>query len=312
MAMASPSAVPAIERGQTIKGVLYRGTKRARTRADLQRALVPAVAGFIEATCRWDADAALSDHRFVVFSIDITPEVHVYIQFWSAPGEPVTWEVSSGRWNPPADKWLAGERSQRIAGFGFGIGGEAENFHKEVEISSRDEAIRVARTVVDICYDAFEFRGLQDVNAQLVFESRATPELTYEGFTVDELQTIFEACGYKAAVVSDEDDEPEIYASRRGIRTRVVCTEPVDDDDVFRRALLTSDVEPPAADVAAVRKAAAPLLRRADHTTMTLGTTLTFGGGVTVGWVMERLREWDEMTRQARRQNAPKRRRKAR
>ena len=45
---------------------------------------------------------------------------------------------------------------------------------------------------------------------------------------------------------------------------------------------------------------------------MTLGTTLTFSGGVTVGWVMERLREWDEMTRQARRRNAPKPRRKTR
>jgi hypothetical protein len=310
--MASASAVPAIERGETIEGVLYRGGKRARTRAELQRALAPVVAGWIEATCRWDDDAALSDHRFVVFTIDVAPKVQVYTQFWSAPDEPVIWEVSSGHWHEPTGKWLAGERSRRIAGFGFEIGGEAENFHKEVEISSRDEANKVARTVVDICFDAFDFRGLRDVNAQLVFESRATAELTYEGFIPDELQTIFEACGYKAAVVSDEDDQPEIHASLRGIRTTVVCTDAVDDEGVFRKALLTSDVEPPAADVAAVRKAAAPLLRRADRTIMTLGTTLMFGGGVTVEWVMERLREWDEMTRKARRQNAPKPRRKVR
>ena len=70
----------------------------------------------------------LSDHRFVVFSIDIAPKVQAYLQFWSEPGEPVKWEVSSGRWSPPADKWLAGERSRRIAGFGFEIGGQAENF----------------------------------------------------------------------------------------------------------------------------------------------------------------------------------------
>ena len=69
--------------------------------------------------------------------------------------------------------------------------------------------------------------------------------------------------------------------------------------------------EPPV-DVAGVRKAAGPLLEGADHTIMTLGTTLTFGGGVTAGWVMERLQEWDEMTRAARRRTAPRPRRKAR
>ena len=45
---------------------------------------------------------------------------------------------------------------------------------------------------------------------------------------------------------------------------------------------------------------------------MKLGTTLKFGGGVTVVWVMERLREWDAMTRAARKRNAPKPRRKSR
>jgi hypothetical protein len=312
MATAKASMVPVIARDETVEGVLYRGTKKPKTRAELQRALAPIVAGWIEATCRWDDGPAISDHRFVIFSVDIAPKVHVYIQLWSAPDEPVIWEVSSGRWNPPADKWLAGERSQRIAGFGFEIGGEAENFHKEVEISSRDDAKRIARTVVDICYDGFDYRGVQDVNGTLVYESRAVPELTYNGFTVDELRTIFEACGFKTATASDDVDAPDFQASRRGLRTSVACTDSVDDDDVYRTAMLTSDVEPAAVDVAGVRKAAGRLLEGADHTIMTLGTTLTFGGGVTAVWVMERLNEWDAMTRAATKQNAPKRRRTGR
>jgi hypothetical protein len=72
MAIANSSSVPAIERGETVDGVLYRGGKRARTRAELQRALAPAVAAWIEAACRWDEEAALSDHRFVIFSTDIS------------------------------------------------------------------------------------------------------------------------------------------------------------------------------------------------------------------------------------------------
>jgi hypothetical protein len=138
------------------------------------------------------------------------------------------------------------------------------------------------------------------------------PELTYEGFTVDELRTIFEACGFRTATASDDKDGPDFHASRRGLRTSVVCTDSVDDDGVCRRAMLTSDVEPAPVEVAGVRKAVGPLLEGADHTIMTLGTTLTFGGGVTAAWVMERIHEWDAMTRAAKRQNAPKPRRKAR
>jgi hypothetical protein len=57
---------------------------------------------------------AIGDHKFVCFSIDVARETRMYVQFWSEPLEPVLWEVSSGKWNRPADKWLAGERSERV------------------------------------------------------------------------------------------------------------------------------------------------------------------------------------------------------
>ena len=47
--------------------------------------------------------------------------------------------------DPPADNWLGGERSQRIEALGFVIGGEAENFQREVRIESGGDIARIAR-----------------------------------------------------------------------------------------------------------------------------------------------------------------------
>ena len=125
------------------------------TRAELARRLTPLLSRWIAAACLWDDTGAIGDRRFLVFSIDPAPEVQVYVQFWSEPGEPVLWEVSSGRWNPPADQWLAGERSRRIEALGFVIGGEAENYQRHVDIRSRAHARRLARAVVDVLVDGF-------------------------------------------------------------------------------------------------------------------------------------------------------------
>ncbi|MBA2303562.1 MAG: hypothetical protein H0W08_13125 [Acidobacteria bacterium] len=100
-----------------------------------------------------------------MFSIDVAPKVQVYVQFWSEPAEDVTWEVSSGRWNPPADRWLAGSRANRIEAFGFELDGNAENYWREVPISTPADANDIARTVVDIFYAGFDCRGRRPVKA---------------------------------------------------------------------------------------------------------------------------------------------------
>jgi hypothetical protein len=289
-----------IERGDEVSGVLFPGTRTPMTQAQLRRTLAPVVARWIKAACLWDRTAAMGDHRFVIFSIAVAPKVQVYVQLWSEPGEPVLWEVSSGKSDPPADKWLSGERSRRIEAFGFEIGGEAENFLKEVEIATPVHANQVARAVVDIFYACFDYRGLQALDGFMVYESRAVPDFTYDSFTPEDLLKILANCGFAAEVVDDNERAPVIHAVRRGTETRVVCTHRVEDERLFQTALLTSEVEvsPELADE--VRDAAAPIVRQEDLPVMTLGTTLMFDGGVTVAWVMQRLRDWDAMTWEAR------------
>jgi hypothetical protein len=155
------------------KTILAQGV-RPKTNQELHSKLNRLVSAWVTAACVWsDAEWSLGDYRFVVFSIKVAPKIEVFVQLWSEPIEPVYWEVSSGRWNPPADKWLSGDRAERIKAFGFEIGGRAENFQKEVLIQSRANLTSVALTVIDILYAGFDYRGTARLEARICYESRA-------------------------------------------------------------------------------------------------------------------------------------------
>jgi hypothetical protein len=276
MSQAQTRAVPELERDEEVAGTLFRGAKQPMTAAELKRTLAPVLAQWIRATCRWDDTAALGDYRFLVFSIDVAPKVQVYVQFWSEPGSAVACEVSSGKGSAQAEKWLAGERSQRIQALGFELGGEAENFQKDVVVRTAAEAARLARTVVDIFHACFDYRGQQPVDAYMAYESRAESRLVYDGFTPEDLLRILAHCGFAASLVDDREDAPVIRAVRAGVQTMVTFADRVADEWLFLRAVLTSDGATPPREMA-----------------------LLFDGGVTVEWVVRRLEDWEGMTRPA-------------
>ena len=84
-----------------------------------------------------------------------------------------------------------------------------------MEISSRDDANRIARMVVDTCYDGFDFRGRQGLEGQAGLRVPGGAGAHLRGFTPEELRTIFKACGFTATIVSDDDNGSEIQASSR-------------------------------------------------------------------------------------------------
>ena len=98
----------------TIRTILDR-RQQPMSLEELHLALDRVVRAWLAAACIWNHGWSMGDQRYVVFSIEVAPETQVYVQLWSEPLEPVVWEVSSGRGGTPADKWLAGERSDRIA-----------------------------------------------------------------------------------------------------------------------------------------------------------------------------------------------------
>ena len=191
------------------------------SRQELHLAIDHVVGEWVAAACIWKEGWSLGDYRFVVFSVEVAPKTEVYVQLWSEPLEPVSWEVSSGRWNPPADEWLAGERSDRIAAFGFEIGGRAGNFSREVSIRSRADVTSVSRTIVDILYAGFDYRAGSELKAHISYQSRAELRPVLTSFTPEDVTKVFVRHGY--ALISDNQDEdaPVLKLRTRGVLTSV-------------------------------------------------------------------------------------------
>ena len=301
---AANKSVPpiSIARGDTLDQVIFRGSRKPMDRRDLHVALEPIVRAWIRAACTWDT-LAIGDYRFVVFAIDVAPETQVYVQFWSEPFEPVIWEVSSGRWNPPADEWLAGERAARIEALGFTIGGNAENYHCEVEIKTAADTAAVARAVVKIFYAGFDYRGTAPIVAKLVHEGRSEVNETFDSMTPEDVIKVFQLLDFRTEELADQDDQdgPVLLRCRKSGRITIVeLMDRVDDENLYRRLRFEADVElPPEERERLLRDPGAP---EGAVPFASVSVVHPLSGGVTLDWLIERIEEWDEVLAQHRRE----------
>ncbi|MBA2602777.1 MAG: hypothetical protein H0U94_04250, partial [Acidobacteria bacterium] len=76
-----PKITLPLDRGDRLEAIVLPARKKELSRAELQRALAPIVATWLKATCLWDDTSAIGDHRFLVFAINVAPNVQVYVQF---------------------------------------------------------------------------------------------------------------------------------------------------------------------------------------------------------------------------------------
>ena len=264
---------------------------------ELHVALDKIARDWVASACVWGRDWLIGDYRFLVFSIGVAKRTEVYVQFWSEPFERVSWEVSSGKWNPPADKWLAGQRSERIAAFGFEVGGRAENFQREIAIASPTDAAVVGRTVVDILYAGFDYRGLNDLDVHLMYDSRAEMKPVLTSFTPEDVAKVFTAQGYSLVGDNQDEDLPVLQVRTRGVMTTVAFADRVPDQHLFQTvAFLTPDVTPPS--VASTRTGLEQEEPAGQFGHATVAVSLSFSGGVTAEWLSQRVIEWTEANRQ--------------
>jgi hypothetical protein len=291
---------------ETRDETIFPAQSRPLSRAALHAALDPIIRAWLRATCDWSEGGGIGDYRFVSISTEVAPDTHVYIQFWSEPDDVVLWEVSSGRWNPPTDKWLAGERSRRIESFGFEIGGEAENYQREVHLRTPADYARAARTVVDIFWSAFDYRGLTPIDAVAAYESRADEKPVHEALCADDLARLFTACGFRVdkwVPEGDEEDVDKLRCRKYDTTTMVRFEQPSEDEGFYHRVFLEVDLEVPPEEADRLREAEG----RAGEPVMEISTMLVFMGGVTAEWIVGQLLEWDGMLK-AHRRAVPRRR----
>ena len=281
-------------RGTSLDGTIFEPRRRPMTRPELHRALDSVMREWIDLTCVWH-EGGLGDHRFVVFTIDVTPTAQAYLQFWAEPQGHVEWEVSSGRWNPPTDKWIAGERAQRIESFGFAIGGQAKNYARSVRIRTDADVARTARTVVDIFYDGFDYRGTQALNVHFACQGRSLTAEVLDTVSVDDLGMIFTARGFTVArAPRDTAALPVLLCEKLGGVTAVRFGARA-KAGLYRRATFSADLKLTLEQAARLGYTPSQDLSPTLPQTFVVKTLLEFSGGVTEAWIVQRIAEWDAM-----------------
>ena len=257
--------------------VLLPASPRPLSRPRLRAALERKVRAIIGRTCLWDDDAAVGDHRFCIFSFDPGGRVQVYMQFWSEPFEGhALWEVSSGNWHAPTKAHMRGERWRRVRNAGFRIGGQARNFQRDVPIDGDGDVALLARAVVDLLYDALDYRGRQALHVQAIADTRAPREPVYAALTQDDLVSILEHAGYECEPGEPANRMAPVLVTSPGLRFTVLLTSPATRGDGYQMAAFGEaphelpTVEVPFADGATV-------------------TPMHFFGGVTAEWIVHQV-----------------------
>lgn len=272
--------------------IAFYGSAAPMTRPQLQDTLVPILRQWIRSASIWK-EAAIGDYRHLTFSVRVTPEICAFVQFFSEPLEPVSWEVCAGREHPPTQAWLAGERAAHIEALGFRIGGPSGNYLRNVNITTPKDVTAVAREVVDLFYDAFGYRGLQQIHAQLTYEGRDRHKPVYDAFTPGDIKQAFARLGFQveARYPDEKDGLPILRFRKHGVETQVYLWERLEDFEAYQRIRFDADVE-------AIREdpVDAELIEGLpdDEAFVSFSSEYGFSGGVTLDWLLARIEEWDD------------------
>src|SRR5262245_41228972 len=267
---------------------------------------LPSLTAQIWQTCCWPDTqrlATIGDYRFSIVQFEPVPDVALYIQLWSEPGEPALMEVSSGAWNPRAIKYVWRAQRRSLEECGFTVGGVARNFQKELRISSPEDAETVARDALTIFFDVLGYRGLQPLKMTLERGSRAEQRPVVTSLSPEDFIKIAEHRGYRASLLVAESPSPVVTLQRGTFKGLAIFNAPISHRNLFGAVRLRADVgaessqQPPAQPDEEF-----PALRVVvGQGRVTADVSLMFDGGVTAEWVGNRLDRWRKAARKYRR-----------
>jgi hypothetical protein len=267
---------------------------------------LPSLTAHIWQTCCWRDASELStigDYRFSVVQFEPLPDVALYVQLWSEPGEPALMEVSSGAWNPRAIKYVWRAQRRILEDRGFMVGGVARNFQKELTITSPEDAETVAREALAIFFDVLGYRGLQPLTMTLERGSRAEQRPAHTSFAPEDFIKIAEQRGFRASLLVAESPSPVVTLQRGTFKGLAIFCAPIAYRNLFAAVHLRADVgaesslplpEQPDDQLPALRVVAG-------QGRVTADVSLMFDGGVTAEWVGNRMDRWRKAARTYRR-----------
>jgi hypothetical protein len=289
------------EHEHTTEILLEASNERLGAFDQLLNGCLPTLATRLWTTCCWSRSMSdgwkIGDFRFLILTTSPDNETQIYIRFWSEPQELVAEEVSSGEWAPGTLKYVGKRQRDFLKSLGFDVGGPASNFRKEVDISTAARAETVAREVLRILYEGFEYRGQWPIDLHLERGERAEQTYTHDAVTPEDFAKLAHAAGFHAAVQPPNGPAGVRFVIlRRNRRSGVAILDGrVPDNDVYTLITLRAKLSEAVSDEVLQRLNARMhflRIRRVEGGVATAEMPLSLLGGVTAHWMTLALNQW--------------------
>lgn len=196
-------------------GTLVKPQRTPRTQGAIFAVCEATLLAHLKATCLWperqrDETWHIGDYSFYIIEFSPAPGILVYVQFWSEPDEDgVTFEVSSGAWNPPADKYVDADKQELLRDHGFEVGGKANNFDKIIAVNTAKDVRAVAREAVTILCKVLGYDGREPLTFRLHLGTRLKPVGAFDSICASDLTKRMRRWGF----VVEHDDESNLITS---------------------------------------------------------------------------------------------------
>ena len=190
-----------------VEGILCCGTSLPRSRKLILDIALPALSHLLRQATDWgeapEDEERLGDFRFLILSVETEAAIAAYVQLWSEARANVILEVGPGDRLNPQLQAFADEMRADLHGRGFEIGGNANNFRKELPLQGGKEFERFAREMMAIVVDVLGYDGTVDLGCRFEQSSHLTEGHVLSGVSLHELRFLMEAWGLRPSVRTD-------------------------------------------------------------------------------------------------------------
>jgi hypothetical protein len=207
-------------RSVALDGVLCCGRAVPRPREQIIGIAQPSLITLVQQVTVWKdtsdtGEQYLGDYRFLVLDFKTSSGVEAFVQIWSEPFGNVIVEVGPGNREDADRQAFANE-----------IGGNADNFRKELPSPYNDDPPRVAREMLAILMDVLGYDGRADLTYRFHQGSHLRSGHVVTGLSRSALQTLMLRWGLRAHGPADEEDVLVAGDLQQDFRVHLFCPQP--------------------------------------------------------------------------------------
>jgi hypothetical protein len=222
-------ALPPLEPHGAAKldGTLCCGGTQTQSRQRIFDIVMPSLTHLIRQATDWgeapEDESRLGDFRFLILSLPTSDGIDPYVQLWSEPRGNVIIEVGPGdRPDPKLQEFANGIREE-LLDRGFEIGGNANNFRKELPLPTGADAARFAREMISIVVDVLGYDGIADLGCRFEQSSCLSEGHVLSGISRYTLRVLLEAWGLRPTIPAEETDVLEARNLYQKIQVQLFC-----------------------------------------------------------------------------------------